>query len=227
MQKPVFIHQVTIIPSEWANAVSNLVYDVFGLANTIADARTRLGLGSIATQHANAINVTGGGLNGVSIGAVQPGVGRFISASVTETVPTHPSMLTTKSYVDQTVLDAIQSLNLREMAFQRSNNVNITGGVATFDTLRCRTQPSLSEDVVTLGYLTTQGIGGIEQAAGVMTVGVDNRTVTTPFIALAGRTVIFVDGLYQLPDQYVILGPHTIQFANVLPVGAVVGGYVG
>lgn len=227
MQKPVFISKVTTIPGEWANAVSDLVYDVFGLASTIVDARERLGMGTLATQNANAINITGGALNGVTIGALQPGLGYFVSASVTELVPTHPSMLTTKAYVDQSISAAIQVLGLREMAFQRSNNVNITGGVATFDALRSRANPSLPADVVTVGYLASQGIGGIEQAHDAMVVGVDNRTVTTPFTVLEGRTVIFVDGLYQLPDQYVVLGPHTIQFVGVLPVGAIVGGYVG
>lgn len=161
MQKPVFIHQVTTIPSDWANAVSNLVYDVFGLASTIADARNRLGLGSIATQQSNAINST--------------------------------------------------------------------GGVATFDALRSRATPSLAEDVVTLGYLTTQGIGGIEQAAGAANGAEDLATgdasatffgfsnvVGSQAVAKPHRLLVFVDGIRQAQSSY-SLASTGITF-NAAPV---------
>ena len=52
-------------------------------AATAAGARTNLGLGSIATQDANAISVTGGSLDGVTIGGVTPASAAFTTASAT------------------------------------------------------------------------------------------------------------------------------------------------
>ena len=46
-------------------------------ASTAADARTALGLGTIATQNANAVAVTGGAINGTSVGATTVAAGSF------------------------------------------------------------------------------------------------------------------------------------------------------
>jgi hypothetical protein len=46
-------------------------------------ARTNLGLGTLAVQNANAVVVTGGSLEGTSVGVVTPAVGKFTTATVT------------------------------------------------------------------------------------------------------------------------------------------------
>lgn len=46
-------------------------------ATTAAAARTSLGIGSIATQNSNAVAITGGSLNGTSVGTITPAAGVF------------------------------------------------------------------------------------------------------------------------------------------------------
>lgn len=59
-------------------------------ATTAPDARTNLGLGTIATQAANNVAITGGAINGTTIGASTPSTGAFttLSASGDLTVDT-------------------------------------------------------------------------------------------------------------------------------------------
>lgn len=45
--------------------------------------RTNLGLGSIATQDANSVAITGGAINGTTVGAVTPASGAFTTLSAT------------------------------------------------------------------------------------------------------------------------------------------------
>lgn len=222
--KPIFSDTVTLLPASWANSVSDLVYDVFKEARTLAEARTRLGIGGMGAQSSSAIAVQGGTLDGVVIGGTAPAQATFSSVIVQELQTRTPNSLTTKYYVDQALSNAIASLTFRDMSQQSSNRVNIVGGAGTYDTLRCRGVPVLPTDVVTLGYLTANGAGML-QAPAPMTVDVDNRTVGLGWTALAGRMAIFVDGIYQLPDQYTILGTASIQFLAPLPPGSVVGGF--
>lgn len=72
-----FTGQVTVIPAEWANDTNYLVYDVFGAAKTKAQARQNLGLGSIAVQPATNVNLEGGIINNVVIGASSAAAGTF------------------------------------------------------------------------------------------------------------------------------------------------------
>jgi hypothetical protein len=225
--KPIFVNQVTNVPVEWANNVSTLVYDVFGVATTLDEVRKQLGMATMSYQAANAVKITGGKINGTVIGDEIPAVGRFLRLTLTSLTPATPSEATSKQYVDVSVTSAIAGLRLQSMATQRNNNVQITGGTAIFDRLRCRGVPELSNDVVTLGYLESVGGTGVKQALTGMTVAADNRTVTTPFVSQTGKVVIFVDGVYQLPDQYEVVDAHTIRFFDVLPIGSIVGGFGG
>lgn len=84
-----FTNQVTKFPADWANDVNDLVYDVFGAAKTAVAARTALGLGSVALQNVNAVNLEGGIINGVSIGATVPAAGHFNLLRTTQATPAH------------------------------------------------------------------------------------------------------------------------------------------
>jgi hypothetical protein len=77
-------------------------------ASTAANARTNLGLGTMATQAANAVSITGGSITGITDLAVADGGTGASTAS-----------------------DARTNLGLGTMATQASNSVSITGGSIT------------------------------------------------------------------------------------------------
>ena len=77
-------------------------------AATAADARTNLGLGTIATQNANAVAITGGSITGITDLAIADG---GTGAS--------------------TAADARTNLGLGTIATQNANSVSITGGSIT------------------------------------------------------------------------------------------------
>jgi hypothetical protein len=52
-------------------------------ASTASDARTNLGLGTLAVQNSNAVVVTGGSLEGTSVGVITPAIGKFTTATIT------------------------------------------------------------------------------------------------------------------------------------------------
>jgi hypothetical protein len=54
--------------------------------NTQATARTGLGLGSIATQASSAVAVTGGSVDGTTVGATTASTGRFTTVTATSTI---------------------------------------------------------------------------------------------------------------------------------------------
>lgn len=102
--KPFYIDTVTHIPAFWANAVSDLVYDVFGLAATKAGARAALELGTIAIQDADAVQIAGGSINNVPIGLSVPMQGRFTVLSITVD-PIDPEHGVNKRYLNQRLFD--------------------------------------------------------------------------------------------------------------------------
>ena len=61
-------------------------------ATTAVDARTNLGLGTIAIQNANSVVITGGGINGTSIGGSSASTGFF--TSVTTPIVTNTDAIT-------------------------------------------------------------------------------------------------------------------------------------
>jgi hypothetical protein len=222
--KPIFVNQVTNVPVDWANNISALVYDVFGVATTLDGARKRLGMSGMAYQDSTGVNIKGGSINGTVIGDEAPATGRFSRLTLTSLVPGSPAEATSKQYVDHSIVFAINALGLQNMATQRSNAVQITGGSAIFDRLRSRANPEQPYDAVTLKYYNDTK-PRIRQALTPMSVGPDNRTVTTPFKTVPGAMVLFVDQTYQIPDQYEITGENQIRFLTDLPAGAVVGGF--
>jgi hypothetical protein len=154
MQKPIFITKATALPADWANAVSDLVYDAFNLCRTLQDVRTRLGLEGLAYQDHRNVNIQGGGINGVVIGATSARAGTFTQITLQELTPRQPNSATSKYYVDGLVAESIGALSWKDMAQQRSNAVSITGGSGVFDRLKSRALTVAPDDVVTFGALT-------------------------------------------------------------------------
>lgn len=63
----------TVVTSTWLNGVDTLVNTVFSGATTAALARTALGLGTMSTQAASAVAITGGLITGITALAVADG----------------------------------------------------------------------------------------------------------------------------------------------------------
>ena len=71
----------TISAGTWNGSPIGLAYGGTG-ATDAPTARTNLGLGTMATQNASAVAITGGTINGVSIGGSSPQAGAFTTLSV-------------------------------------------------------------------------------------------------------------------------------------------------
>lgn len=57
-------------------------------ATSASAARTALGLGTIATQASNSVNIDGGAIDGTPVGASSPSTGAFTNFSASENTPT-------------------------------------------------------------------------------------------------------------------------------------------
>lgn len=79
---PAQAYFTTISGGAWQGTPVAIAYGGTG-ANTAAGARTNLGLGTMATQDASAVTITGGTMNGVTIGNTNPQGGTFVNLTAT------------------------------------------------------------------------------------------------------------------------------------------------
>ena len=73
MADTTFVDDSTVIYASWLNDINDFFYTLFNSATTAANARTALGLGTIATQAANNVSITGGTITGITDIAVADG----------------------------------------------------------------------------------------------------------------------------------------------------------
>jgi len=73
MASTTFVNQSTVIEAEWLNEVNGVVWTLFGGSSSASAARTALGLGTISTQAANSVSITGGSISGITDLAVADG----------------------------------------------------------------------------------------------------------------------------------------------------------
>jgi hypothetical protein len=119
----------------------SLFYDAstFVWKNTTpTNARTKLGLGTIATQNANSVAITGGAIDGTPIGATTPSTGKFTTIQTTGNVTvggnlTVTGTTTTVSAQNLTVADNMIFLN--NGIETTISNVSGSGTVITYTTL--------------------------------------------------------------------------------------------
>lgn len=73
MANTTFVDQTTVIVAAWLNDINTTVYNLLGngtvVPANVATLRTNIGLGTLATQAASAVAITGGTISGVSIAA--------------------------------------------------------------------------------------------------------------------------------------------------------------
>jgi hypothetical protein len=93
----------TISSAVWNGSTIGVAYGGTGASNA-TDARTNLGLGTISTQNANAVAITGGTITGITLAVADGGTGA------------------------SNATDARTNLGLGTIATQNANSVAVTGG---------------------------------------------------------------------------------------------------
>jgi hypothetical protein len=96
------------------------------LTATAATARTNLGLGSIATQAASNVAITGGAVNGTTVGASTPSTGAFTTLSATGTATFSGAMSATANAYMQ--IDALTDAATIAVDMSVGNNFSVTLG---------------------------------------------------------------------------------------------------
>jgi hypothetical protein len=93
-------------------------------ANTAAGARTNLGLGTMATQNANAVAITGGAIDGTTVGATTAASGKFTTLQATSTIT--PS--STAGIVGTTTNDNANAGSFGEYQSASATGASLTSG---------------------------------------------------------------------------------------------------
>jgi len=96
------------------------------LTATAATARTNLGLGSIATQAASNVAITGGSVNGTTVGASTASTGAFTTLSATGTATFSGAMSATANAYMQ--IDALTDASTIAVDMSVGNNFSVTLG---------------------------------------------------------------------------------------------------
>lgn len=66
MSSTTFVDKTTVVPTDWLNDVNGVVWTLFGGTTSPSTARSALGLGTISTQAANNVAITGGTISGLA-----------------------------------------------------------------------------------------------------------------------------------------------------------------
>lgn len=149
---------------------SNNLSDVPGPAT----ARTNLGLGTIATQNANAVAVTGGTVDGVAIGGVTPVTEVIVSGSTTPASVTCTAAATTAVYTNTTAGTGIQ-IKLVGDGANPAKTVRVSGGVF-----------SIINNAFTASILSLTDVGNLTITGGITTASGTLHTTSAPLTNGAG-----------------------------------------
>ena len=128
--------------SKTLTATVNAQGQLTALAETpIAITNTQVsGLGTMSTQNASAVAITGGAINGTTIGGSTPAAGTFTTMAATSgtvsSAPTTSTDIANKAYVDSvasvglTYHDAVQAATTQSLAAQTGGTVTYNNGTA-------------------------------------------------------------------------------------------------
>ena len=113
-------------------------YSALTTANNLSDlvststARTNLGLGTLATQAASSVDVTGGTVNGTTIGATTASIGKFTTLSTTGQVGIGTSSPTTSAALD--ISSTTGALLLPRLTTAQRDALTPSSGMLVFNT---------------------------------------------------------------------------------------------
>lgn len=101
MSSTTFVDKSTVINTNWLNDVNGVVWTLFGGTTSPATARTTLGLGTMATQAASAVAITGGTITGLGtpLPVTSGGTGVTTATGTGNTVLSTSPTITTPSFV--------------------------------------------------------------------------------------------------------------------------------
>lgn len=150
---PVFTDKVTMVPADWANTVSQMVYGVFQGQLTAAGVVSALGLGTLAWQNSGNVQISGGALDAVQIGFNTPGNAKFTQAFILGT-PSNPQHAVNKQYVDNAIINAQGALVTLSQYYVARNGSTMTG------MLTLASNPVLDMQAATKQYVDNAIISG-------------------------------------------------------------------
>lgn len=179
--------------------------------------RTALGLGTIATQNASSVAITGGTVNGTSVGATTPSSGAFTtlgaSGQITSTVTTGTAPLVVAS---TTNIPNLNASSLAGATFAAPGPIGSgTASTGAFTTL------AATGAAITGGSINSTTIGATTPSTGAFTT----LSATTPLPATSGGTG---QGSYAVGDVlYASTTSALSKLPDVATGNALISGGVG
>jgi endosialidase-like protein len=205
-------------------AIANNLSDL----NSASTARTNLGLGSIATQAASLVNITGGTMNGVTIGGTAISSGAFTTVSATSTVTgsalnvTQTTAATNGLYLPAGNTVAISANSLDVMRFNAATNaVNylLLNATATGNPITLSAAGSDTDVGITI---TPKGAGGITTSG---SAAVQFSSTTSGAEAVYARSTLASGTSYGLLAQSDSTSGKAVVGQEVAATGTTYGGY--
>lgn len=164
-------------------------------ATTAPNARTNLGLGTIATQNANAVAITGGAINGTSVGATTPSTGAFTSVIATGNV-------TATNFIGNITGNVVGNADTVTNGVYTVGNQTIAGN-KTFSGVTAVTNATASTNTTT-GSLTVAGgvgvVGALNVGGGI--TGSLSGNATSANTLSTGRTIALSGGVTGTPTSF-------------------------
>lgn len=137
MASTTFVDKVTVINTNWLNEVNGVVWTLFGGSSSASAARTSLGLGTIATQAANNVAITGGTITGLGtpLPVASGGTGVTTSTGTGNNVlsasPTLSGTITVTGNVAQSTSTAGDFTSLESTASSTENALRVNSTQTT------------------------------------------------------------------------------------------------
>jgi hypothetical protein len=163
-------------------------------ASTAADARTNLGLGTIATQNANAVSITGGSITNVTFTGSFSGITAIDSTTFT-TSNTAAGVTLTGSTLSADGTDTNIDINITPKGTGEVNvtNIDVLSGKVPFSVITGRAYASFSDVTDQSGSTTAATavkFGTTEVAGAGVTMVTDGTNLTRLTFAAAGTYMV-------------------------------------